>query len=88
MKKSAMISINKQHTDKIFALVDSDKKIIEWRTQPLPKCLHYVYETKNKGGCGKVVGEMTIVGFMKFSSIDNIPDKIIDFGKVDREYYQ
>ncbi|MBD5086677.1 MAG: hypothetical protein HDT32_04935 [Clostridiales bacterium] len=85
MKKSAMTSVNKPFTDKIFALVDGDQKTIEWRTKPLPRGLHYVYETKNKGGCGKVIGEMTIIGYMKFSSIDNIPDRIIGFGKVDRK---
>ncbi len=53
-----MISINKPYTDKIF---DHIKKV-EWRKGPLPEGLYYVYETKNKGGCGKIIGEMSIVG--------------------------
>lgn len=56
--KSVLISINKPHTDNIF----SGDKSLEWRKKPLPEGLYYVYETKNKGGCGMVVGEMHIVG--------------------------
>lgn len=55
---SVLISINKPHTDNIFSGV----KGLEWRKKTLPEGLHYVYETKNKGGCGKVIGEMHIVG--------------------------
>lgn len=58
MAKAVLISINKPHTDNIFA----GKKGIEWRKKPLPEGLYYVYETKNKGGCGKVIGEMRIAG--------------------------
>ena len=57
-EKAVLISVNKPHTDNIFSFV----KGLEWRKKPLPKGLYYVYETKNKGGCGKVVGEMQIVG--------------------------
>ena len=55
---TALISINKPHTDNIF----SDEKGLEWRKTALPEGLYYVYETKNKGGCGMVIGEMRIVG--------------------------
>ena len=55
---TGLISINKPHTDHIF----SGEKRIEWRKNPLPEGLYYVYETKNKGGCGMVIGEMHIVG--------------------------
>lgn len=55
---TGLISINKPHTDNIF----SGAKSLEWRKKPLPEGLYYVYETKNKGGCGKVVGEMRITG--------------------------
>lgn len=55
--KAVLISINKPHTDNIF----SGEKWLEWRKSPLPEGLYYVYETKNKGGCGKVIGEMRIV---------------------------
>ena len=54
--KSVLISINKPHTDNIKALI----KRIEVRKNK-PNCalpfLAYIYETKNKGGCGKVIGE-------------------------------
>ena len=56
--KAVLISINKPHTDKIF----SGDKRLEWRKKPLPEGQYYVYETKNKGGCGMVIGEMQIVG--------------------------
>lgn len=55
---AGLISINKPHTDNIF----SGDKGLEWRKSPLPEDLYYVYETKNKGGCGMVIGEMRIVG--------------------------
>lgn len=58
MSKNVMISINKPHTDDIF----SGEKSLEWRKKPLPVGRHYVYETKNKGGCGMVIGEMIITG--------------------------
>lgn len=64
--KAVMISINKPHTDNIF----DEIKTVEWRTKPLPIGKHFVYETKNKGGCGKVIGKMDIT--------ENIP--IVVFG--------
>ena len=56
--KDILISINKPHTDNIF----SGDKSLEWRKKPLPEGRYYVYETKNKGGCGMVIGEMRITG--------------------------
>lgn len=56
--KSVLISVNKPHTDNIFSYI----KGLEWRKKPLPEGLYYVYETKNKGGCGMVIGEMRITG--------------------------
>ena len=58
IRKAVLISINKPHTDNIF----SGQKGLEWRKKRLPEGLYYVYETKNKGGCGMVVGEMHITG--------------------------
>lgn len=55
---AGLISINKPHTENIF----SGDKGLEWRKSPLPEDLYYVYETKNKGGCGMVIGEMRITG--------------------------
>lgn len=54
---TGLISINRPHTDDIFSGI----KLLEWRTKPLPAGTYYVYETKNKGGCGMVIGEMQIV---------------------------
>lgn len=55
---AGLISINKPHTDNIF----SGEKGLEWRKSSLPEDIYYVYETKNKGGCGMVIGEMRIIG--------------------------
>ena len=63
--KAVLISINKPHTDNIF----SGKKRIEWRKRPLPKTTHYCYETKNKGGCGKVIGQFDVVENIKFNPL-------------------
>lgn len=86
MNKAALTSINKPHTDKIFAIDETERKIVEWRTKPLPKGKHYVYETKNKGGCGQVIGEMTVLGWRKFESIEEIPADLIRKGKVGRDF--
>ena len=56
--QAVLISINKPNTDNIFSGIKS----LEWRKRPLPEGLCYVYETKNKGGCGKVIGEMHVIG--------------------------
>lgn len=58
MKKAVLISINKPHTDNIFT---HKKKTVEWRKKPLPLTTHYGYETKNKGGIGKVRGQFDVV---------------------------
>lgn len=62
---AVLISINKPHTDNIF----SGKKRIEWRKKPLPKTTHYCYETKNKGGIGKVRGQFKVVDNIKFNPL-------------------
>ena len=61
--KEVLISVNKEHLDKILDGV----KTIEWRKKPLPLGKHYGYETKNKGGCGKVTGEFEVVENIKFN---------------------
>lgn len=63
MSKSTLTSVNKEHLDNILDGI----KTIEWRKKPLPLGKHYGYETKNKGGCGKVTGEFEIVGSIKFN---------------------
>lgn len=62
--KAALISINKPHTDNIFT---TKKKTIEWRKKPLPLTTHYGYETKNKGGIGKVRGQFDVVRHIEFN---------------------
>jgi len=64
--KHALTSINKPHTDNIF----SGKKRIEWRKRPLPKTTHYCYETKNKGGIGKVRGQFDVVQNIEFDPLN------------------
>lgn len=76
--KAVLISINKPHTDNIF----SGDKNLEWRKKPLPEGLHYVYETKNKGGCGMVIGEMRIVGSVPIDTSRPIPVGLINAGCV------
>ena len=87
-----IISINKPHTDNIF----SGKKIIEWRKKKLPDGVYRVYETKNKGGCGAVVGLFIIDNHMEdepyivstYESIQELPDVIIEEGCVDRQFLE
>lgn len=80
--KASLTSINRPHTDNILTDEPSRKKTVEWRTKPLPKGLHYVYETKNKGGCGKVIGELTIVENIKYADVSAIPHETILKGRV------
>lgn len=80
--KAILISIQPPHTDNIFDLV----KGIEWRTKPLPTGKHYCYETKNGGGCGKVIGEFTIWSVKGYKNVSHIPVNYIDLGCVPREF--
>lgn len=62
--KAMMISIRKPFTDMIFRLDDyynDYDKTNEWRKKPLPIGHYFVYESKYKGGLGKVIGEFDIV---------------------------
>ena len=54
--KSVLISIQRPHTDNIKALIKNIevRKSRPKQDTPFP-C--YIYETKAKGGCGKVIGE-------------------------------
>ena len=63
MSKSTLTSVNKEHLDNILDGI----KTVEWRKKPLPLGKHYGYETKNKGGCGKVTGEFEVVENIKFN---------------------
>lgn len=61
--KKTMTSINPPFSQLIL---DGIKKI-EWRTKPLPLGWSELYETKKKGGCGKVTGQFEIVENIKFN---------------------
>lgn len=80
--KTTLTSIQKPHTDNIFDGI----KIIEWRTMPLPEGLHFVYEAKAHGGCGRVIGRMNIIPSEISYSVDEIPEILIEAGCVSREY--
>ena len=75
---TGLISINKPHTDNIF----SEKKGLEWRKKPLPAGLYYVYETKNKGGCGMVIGEMQIEVSRSVDTSHPLPVWLVNAGCV------
>jgi predicted transcriptional regulator len=61
--KKTMTSINPPFSQLIL---DGIKKI-EWRTKPLPLGWSELYETKKKGGCGKVMGQFEVVENIKFN---------------------
>lgn len=80
--KDVLTSVNKEHLNNIL---DGIKKV-EWRKKPLPLGKHYGYETKNKGGCGKVTGEFYIVENIKvdlFDIVCNDEKDLIKKGCVD-----
>lgn len=76
-----LISINKPHTDNIF----SGKKGVEWRKGDLGVGVYYVYETKNKGGCGMVIGEIKITLAARGKDPEKIPTELVELGCVPRE---
>lgn len=62
-----MISINPPYTDMIFRgykPFEFRKKVIKGMDEgyPTEEIAAYIYETKNKGGCGAVIGEVKING--------------------------
>ena len=82
MSKDVLTSVNKEHLDNILDGI----KTVEWRKKPLPLGKHYGYETKNKGGCGKVTGEFYIVENIKvdlFDIVCNDEKDLIKKGCVD-----
>jgi predicted transcriptional regulator len=80
--KEVLISVNKEHLDNILDGI----KTVEWRKKPLPLSKNYGYETKNKGGCGKVTGEFEIVENIKvdlFEIVCDDPKDLVKKGCVD-----
>ena len=82
MSKAALTSIQPPNTDNIFNQI----KGIEWRTKPLPMCKHYCYETKKRGGVGKVIGEFKIWRVKRYENASLIPEFDIALGCVTREF--
>ena len=57
MNMCIMLPINPPHVGRILEGI----KCVEWRKMPLPVGRRtFLYETKNGGGCGMVVGEVVI----------------------------
>jgi predicted transcriptional regulator len=71
---ATLTSVNKEHLDNILDGI----KTVEWRKKPLPLGKHYGYETKNKGGCGKVTGEFEVVRTVALR-VSAIPHEENDF---------
>ena len=76
--KSVLISIQRPHTDNIKALI---KKIEVRKNTPNQETPFpcFIYETKTKGGCGKVIGEficnkveMFSVGSLRCDDIEKL----------------
>ena len=83
MGKAVMISVNPPYSR---WLVEYIKKI-EWRKEILPSGRTFVYETKKKGGCGKVIGEIA-VGSSYYLDVNRISGNLISDGMVSRELLQ
>lgn len=62
-----MISVNPPYSKMIFTKYkpfDFRKRVLKGMDTgyPLEDILAYIYETKNKGGSGKVIGKVTVSG--------------------------
>ena len=80
--KKTMTSINPPFSQ----LILDGKKKIEWRTKPLPLGWSELYETKKKGGLGKVIGQFEVVENIKvdlFELACNDDKGLIEKGCVD-----
>ena len=75
--KSVLISIQRPHTDNIKALI---KKIEVRKNKPNQETPFpcFIYETKTKGGSGKVIGEFIC---------DKVDEIIPDYNPVTKKFY-
>ena len=81
--KKTMTSINPPFSQ----LILNGKKKIEWRTKPLPLGWSELYETKKKGGCGKVIGQFEVIQNIKFNlQGDTYRPHLIEKGCVPYEF--
>ena len=78
IEKCILLSVNPPFADWLV----TGYKTIEWRKKPLPLGKAYIYETKKNGGCGAVIGEITITGNKKTDGIIYLPTKTISHGRV------
>lgn len=80
--KKTMTSINPPFSQLIL---DGIKKI-EWRTKPLPLGWSELYETKKKGGLGKVTGQFEVIENIKFDLQGTYRPHLIEKGCVPYEF--
>lgn len=78
---SILISVNPPYAG---WLVDGLKKI-EWRKKAVPPVRALIYETKKKGGCGMIIGEVDFGGGYCVTA-NTARDELIRKGMVDREF--
>lgn len=81
-EQKVLVSMRKPHTDNIF----SARKRVEWRKTVLPKGRHLVYECKDGGGIGKVIGEYIVYQVRKYDRVCEIPPSVAESGFVDKKY--
>ena len=85
MNTCIMLAINPPHSRNILEGI----KRVEWRKRPLLIGRRiFIYETKNCGGCGMVVGEVELFAVRShriFTEISRLLDEDIDFGCVPKE---
>ena len=75
-----MLPVNQPYAE----LLVNGIKTIEWRKKPLPTGKAYIYETKNGGGRGLVIGEVEIgAGF--YENAETISDKLIKYGCISKD---
>ena len=85
MRACIMLAINPPHSRNIMEGI----KRVEWRKRPLMIGRRtFIYETKNGGGCGMVIGEVVLGAARShriFTEISRLLDEDIDFGCVPRD---
>ena len=86
MNMCIMLAINPPHSRNILEGI----KRVEWRKVPLPIGRRtFLYETKNGGGCGMVVGEAVISAvrrhFVFMTEISYVLDEDVRLGCVPKE---
>lgn len=84
MNMFVMFAINPPHSGNVLAGI----KRVEWCKRPLMPGRCFIYETKNGGGCGMVVGEAFISAVRRhfvFSEISYLLGEDVRLGCVSKE---